>query len=41
MLTFDPCCREYFQVVKGTGRTKADIDAALTAMLKRQDLPGG
>ncbi len=28
-------------MVKGTGRSKADIDAALAAMLKRQDLPGG
>lgn len=28
-------------IVKGTGRSKADIDAALTAMLKRQEIPGG
>eukprot|EP00286_Rhodomonas_abbreviata_P013555 CAMPEP_0181325608 /NCGR_PEP_ID=MMETSP1101-20121128/21026_1 /TAXON_ID=46948 /ORGANISM="Rhodomonas abbreviata, Strain Caron Lab Isolate" /LENGTH=190 /DNA_ID=CAMNT_0023433947 /DNA_START=319 /DNA_END=888 /DNA_ORIENTATION=- len=33
--------QQWAQVVKDTRRSRADIDAALEAMLKRQNLPGG
>ena len=32
---------QWNQVIADTNRTRADIDAALDTMLKRQELPGG
>lgn len=32
---------QWDQVIADTNRTRADIDAALDTMLKRQELPGG